>query len=59
MRDAATAANQAIEAYQIEKNFREDIYQLVKAYAKIHDRSKHTAEENRFVDKVRNRLYYL
>jgi len=52
IRDVSTAANRDLEAYQIEKQFREDVYQVVKQYSTTHDPSKFTPEENRYLVKT-------
>jgi len=52
IRDASTEARKVLDAYQIEKNFREDIYQIVKKYSALHHTSEHTPEENRYLTKL-------
>jgi Zn-dependent oligopeptidase len=52
IRDVSSEAFTKLEAYQIEKYFRHDVYSVVKHYAEKHDSAGHTPEENRFLEKV-------
>jgi len=52
VRDASVAAKTALSTYDVERTYRQDIYQLVKSYHLQHKPSEHTDEENRYLEKV-------